>query len=229
MATSMITPRLFTFLKELTRNNDRPWFMANKQRYIEEVRDPLLHFIDQFGSPLAKISKHMVADPRPVGGSLFRIYRDTRFSRDKQPYKTHAAMSFRHIGGRDVHGPGFYVHFEPGNVFMGAGMWHPEPEVLTKVRDAIVAHPKRWERVLRSRGVTLDARHEDDDRLKRPPRGYDPEHRFVEDLKRKSFTASATCTEAQACAPDFIKRFTKVCEQKAPLMEFLTVSVGLPW
>jgi uncharacterized protein (TIGR02453 family) len=98
-----ITPRLFRFFSELARHNDRAWFEDNKARYVEEVRDPLLRFVEKFGPRLARISLHMTADPRPVGGSLFRIHRDTRFARDKSPYKTHAGLSFRHAAGRDVH------------------------------------------------------------------------------------------------------------------------------
>ncbi len=105
-----VTPRTFRFFDELARNNNRAWFDANKQRYIEEVRDPLVRLIEAFGPRLARISAHMVADPRPVGGSLFRIYRDTRFSKDKRPYKTHAGLSFRHADGRDVHAPVFYLN-----------------------------------------------------------------------------------------------------------------------
>lgn len=226
MPKSQITPAIFRFLKELAAHNDREWFNANKERYVSEVRDPLLRFVEDFGPRLARISKNMLADPRPVGGSLFRIYRDTRFSRDKRPYKTHAGLSFRHRDGRDVHGPVLYLHLEPGTVFMAAGMWHPDADTLRKVRDAIAEHPGRWKRVLASRGVDLDEGHED---LKRPPRGYDPEHPFVEDLKRRSFTSSRTFTQKEACAPDFPARFARACGQKAPLMEFLTHAVGLPW
>jgi uncharacterized protein (TIGR02453 family) len=161
-----------------------------------------------------------------VGGSLFRIYRDTRFSKDKRPYKTHAGLSFRHCDGREVHGPVFYLHLEPGSVFAAAGMWHPDADTLRKVRDAIAEHPGRWKRVLASRGVELDEGH---DGLKRAPRGYDPDHPFVEDLKRRSFTASTRFTQSQACAPEFLRRFTTACRQKAPLMEFLTNAAGLPW
>ena len=75
----------------------------------------------------------MLADPRPVGGSLFRIYRDTRFSKDKRPYKTHAGITFRHRDGRDVHGPIFYLHLEPARVFMAGGMWRPEAGALKAV------------------------------------------------------------------------------------------------
>jgi uncharacterized protein (TIGR02453 family) len=226
MPNPYITPRTFQFLKALATHNDRAWFNDHKQRYLDEVRDPLLALVADFAPRLAKISKNFVADPRPVGGSLFRIYRDTRFSGDKRPYKTHAGMSFRHIDGRDVHGPVFYLHLEPGRVFMAAGLWRPDVDSLGKIRDAIVERPDRWKRVLKSRGLAIDAGHE---RLKRPPRGYDAEHPFVEDLKRKSFTASTSFNQKQACAPDFPTRFATACRQKTPLMEFLTNAVGLPW
>lgn len=221
-----ITPRVFGFLKELAAHNDRAWFTLHKDRYVEEVRDPLLRFVTDFGPRLAKISKNMLADPRPVGGSLFRIHRDTRFSKDKRPYKTHAGITFRHIDGRDVHGPIFYLHLEPGSVFSAAGLWHPPAEALGGVRDAIVAHPARWKRVLARRGVGLDESH---DALKRAPRGYDPEHPYVEDLKRKSFTAGTRFTQKDACASDFPAKLAKAYRDQAPLMEFLTSAVGLPW
>ncbi len=223
---SSITPRLFRFLAELSQHNDRNWFNANKQRYIDDVRDPLLRFIEGFAPKLAKISPNMVADPRPVGGSLFRIYRDTRFSRDKSPYKTHAGMSFRHLDGREVHGPVFYLHLEPGRVFTAAGMWHPPSDSIKQIRDAIAAHPERWKRATRGRGRALD---EGSDSLKRPPRGFDADHPLVADLKRKSFTASANFTQKEACAPDFASRIARGCRSASPLMEFLTEAVGLDW
>jgi uncharacterized protein (DUF2461 family) len=117
---------LLGFFDELSRNNKREWFQANKERYIAEVRDPLLGFVEAFAPKLRRISSHFVADSRPNGGSLFRIYRDTRFSKDKTPYKTWGAVQFRHERGKDVHAPGFYLHIQPGNVFMGAGLWHPD-------------------------------------------------------------------------------------------------------
>lgn len=226
MANGMVTAQTFKFLRQLAANNEREWFNANKQRYIDEVRDPLLEFIAVIGPRLAKISRQIVADPRPVGGSLFRIYRDTRFSRDKRPYKTHAGLHFRHASERDVHGPGFYLHLEPGTIFLGAGIWHPEPAALKKIRDAIATKPKVWQSVLKR--VDLDEG-DDGDRLKRPPQGYDPEHPFLDDLKRKSFTSSTSFTESQAIAADFPARFAKACERKRPLMEFLSRAVGLSW
>ena len=221
-----VTTRTFRFFGELDRHNEREWFNASKERYIEEVRDPLLALVEAFGPKLAKISPRMVADPRPVGGSLFRIYRDTRFSKDKRPYKTYAGMTFRHARGREVPGPGFYLHFEPGRIFTAAGMWHAPSESLKQVRDAIVAHPDRWKGATRGRGRALD---DDGQRLVRPPRGYDPDHPLIEDLKRKSFTTSTRFTQKEACGADFLNQFTKACRRTAPLMEFLANAVGLKW
>ena len=222
--TGYITPRTFRFFRELARHNDREWFEANKRRYLEEVRDPLVRFIEAFGPKLARISAHMVADPRPVGGSLFRIYRDTRFSKDKRPYKTHAGLSFRHADGRDVHAPVFYLHLEPGSAFAAAGMWRPPAESVKLVRDAIVAHPERWKRATRTCPLG-----EPGDGLQRTPRGYDPEHPLVADLKRQSFITTTSFTEKEAGAPEFLDRFAHACRRATPLMRFLTGAVGLPW
>src|SRR3954449_11527134 len=101
--TASFEPELFAFLRQLREHNDRDWFAANKARYEAEVLEPALAFIEDFGYRLQEISPHMRADPRRVGGSLFRIYRDTRFAKDKTPFKTHTGMHFRHVAPKDVH------------------------------------------------------------------------------------------------------------------------------
>lgn len=228
MSQTYITPELFTFFRELKANNNRDWFEANKKRYETLVREPLLLFISDFGLRLAEISPHYLADARRVGGSLFRINRDMRFSKDKSPYKPHAGIQFRHEVGKDVHAPGFYLHLEPNDVFVGAGLWQPDPPTLAKIRQAIVAHPERWQRVITDeefkKVYTLGG-----DSLKNPPKGFDPNHPFVEDLKRKDFIAGMTLSEAAVCTPDFIDRYAELCRQAAPLMSFLTTTVGLSW
>ena len=117
------TSESFAFLRELSKNNNREWFAANKKRYEAELRDPALRFISDFGPRLNRIAPRLVADPRPVGGSMFRIYRDTRFAADKTPYKTAVGIRFPHRAASDVHSPGFYLHLEPSEVFVGAGIW----------------------------------------------------------------------------------------------------------
>ncbi len=218
--TSLFTPELFVFLKQLKRNNDREWFAKNKSRYEECVQKPALAFIAEFAQHLHEISPHFVADARPSRGSLFRIYRDTRFSSDKKPFKTHVGIRFSHEKGRDAHAPVFYLHLEPGNCFGGAGIWHPDNPTLTKVRTAIVDQGEDWKRV-RSK-LSLEG-----DKLKKPPRGFDPGHRFVEDLKLKDFVASAPFSEEQICGRNFLRDYAKQCRKLAPLVEFTTTSVGL--
>jgi uncharacterized protein (TIGR02453 family) len=212
-------PELFEFLRQLKRHNKREWFAKNKQRYEEDVRDPALMFIGSFGPHLHKMAPHFVADPRPTRGSLFRIYRDTRFSSDKTPFKTHVGIHFSQASGKDAHAPVFYLHLEPDGCFAAAGVWHPDNNALTKIRTAIVAEPGRWAKVRRKLELEGDS-------LKRPPRGFDPDHRFVEDIKRKDFIASVELTEAQICGPGFMQDYAAACRSMLPLVEFTTKALG---
>lgn len=221
-------PRLFEFLSALRVNNTRDWFLANKQRYEADVRDPMRRFIGDFGPHLERISSRFLADPRANGGSMFRIYRDVRFAKDKSPYKTNAGAQFRHHAARDVHVPGFYLHLEPGNVFMAAGAWRPDSRSLAKIRDAIVEYPAQWKRVKSSKALR-GAGEFGGESLKRPPTGYDPAHPLIDDLKRKDFLVRAHLTEDEACASDFLEVFTGTCQAFTPLMKFLTKALELPW
>jgi uncharacterized protein (TIGR02453 family) len=226
--TSHFEPALFAFLRDLSDNNERDWFNANKPRYITHVRDPMLDFIADFAPHLNRISGCFVADPRTNGGSLFRIYRDVRFAKNKAPYKTNAGAHFRHQAGRNAHAPGFYLHMEPGGVFAASGVWHPDGPALAKIRDAIVARPDLWRQVT-SRAALGPRGEPAGESLKRPPRGYDPDHPLIEDLKRKDFFAIARYSEAEACAPGFIDDFAGACRGFAPMTEFLTQALEFPW
>jgi uncharacterized protein (TIGR02453 family) len=223
-----LTPALFRFLRELKRHNQRPWFAANKERYERDVRDPLLRFIAALADPLHRVSPAVIADPRPIGGSMFRIYRDTRFAKDKTPFKTHAAAHFRHRAGRDVHSPGFYLHLEPGNVFFGAGIWQPDSEALAAIRRAIVDNAELWRRITSSRAFRR-ACYWDGDVATRVPSGIDPRHPLVEDLKRKDFVVTAEVAESDALGADFVDRFVRFCRAVSGLNEFLARALGLEW
>ncbi len=227
-ASPHFTPALFEFLSELAANNNREWFQDNKARYEREVRDALVQFVSDFGDRLSEISPHMVADPRLSGGSVFRIYRDVRFSKDKIPYKTNAGVHFRHEVGREVHGPGLYLHLQPGFVFAGAGIWRPNSITVGKIRSAIVSNPGRWQNIVNddefNSVYTLEG-----ESLKRAPRGIDPDHPLIDHLKLKSFVATTNFTEEDACSPDFIDTYADVCTIAAPFSEFLTTAVGLDW
>ena len=218
----MITPALFDFLRDLKANNDRTWFKAQKARYEAEVVDPVTAFIENMAPRVAKISPHIVVDPRPNGGSRFRIYRDTRFSKDKSPYKTQVGCQFRHAAGKDAHAPGFYVHLAPGEVFFGGGVWGPQGEALRAIRQRIVDKQDEWKKA--TRGLDLRG-----DQLVRAPKGFDPEHPMIEDLRRKSFFSMQDADEATATSAGFEKTVDKQFRKVAPLMDFVAKSLGLPF
>jgi uncharacterized protein (TIGR02453 family) len=127
---------------------------------------------------------------------------------------------------RDVHAPGYYLHLEPGNLFCGAGIWHPDPATLNKIRDFIVQNPRPWKKSIADPGLRKrwELRGE---KLSRPPRGYDPAHPLIDDLKRKDFIAIANLQESDALSPSFIERFAEVCGEAKPLMKFLTKALEI--
>jgi len=217
---SYFTPELFQFLARLKRNNKRDWFQAHQEAWENDVRQPVLRFITDFAAPLYEVAPHLVADPRPSRGSMFRIYRDTRFSHDKRPYKTHVAMRFSHRG-KDVHSPGFYLHLEPGGCFAASGLWHPEPETLLKVRNAIVSRPKEW------RAVRKLLNWDDAGKLRRPPRGFPADHEFVEDLKLRDLGTAVNFSDKQVCGARFMPTFVAACRTMSPVAAFLSSAVGL--
>ncbi len=214
------SPDLFAFLRDLAANNDREWFAANKARYVAEVQEPALAFIEDVGMRLGEVSRHLVADPRTNGGSLFRIYRDVRFAKDKSPYKTHTGIQFRHAQARDVHAPGFYLHLEPGTVFLACGIWHPDRDTLHAIRTAIATRPARWQEAVGGAAFQEHFRLGGES-LKRPPAGFDRDHPLIEELKRKDFIAIADLSEGEAIASDFLDRFLELCGEADPFMRFL--------
>ncbi|HEX9406307.1 MAG TPA: TIGR02453 family protein [Thermoanaerobaculia bacterium] len=215
------TPESFAFLRELRENNNREWFAENKQRYEREVRDPALRFISDFGPHLSRIAPRLVADPRR---SMFRIYRDTRFSRDKSPYKAHAGIHFFHEKAKAAASvPGFYLHVAPGESFAAAGIWHPDAGSLAKIRAAIAAKSPEWLRIKKSK-LPIEG-----GSLKRPPRGYAPGHPLIDDLKRTDFVTSMLLKDDDLCDPKFLTRFAGACRKMSPLVEFVAKSLRLAW
>src|SRR5919197_1245067 len=223
-ATREFDPELFEFLRELKDHNDRDWFNANKARYEAHVQEPALAFIEDFGYRLQSISPHFRADTRKTGGSLFRIYRDTRFSQ----YKTNTGMHFRHKAAKDAHAPGFYLHLAPDQVFGGGGMWHPDTKTATKIRQAIVDKPERWREATRQPPFTfrLDIGG-DGNMLKRVPSGFDASFEFADDLRRRDYFGWAELSERQATTPGFLDEYTRVCAAAAPLVKFICDALDL--
>jgi len=221
------TPALFTFLGELRLHNEREWFERNRERYLRDVRDPMLRFISDFAPVLRKIAPCLVADPRPVGGSLFRLHRDTRFSSDKTPYKTNVAAHFRHEAGRDVHGPAYYVSLDPDEVAVGGGVWHPEADALRMIRRSISEQPGAWKRA----AATPAMRRLDwwGDSLTRSPRGFPDDHPLVDMLRRKDFAAGVELGRRDALSPGFLERCADVYRALAPTMKLLAHAQRLSW
>jgi uncharacterized protein (TIGR02453 family) len=228
MPASHFTPELFAFLDDLERNNEREWFRSNKGRYEEHLKQPALRFIEDFGGLLYDISPHFRAVPKATGGSLFRIYRDTRFSKDKTPYKTHLGVHFRHEQGKGAHAPGFYLHIEPGAVACGFGLWTPPNPVLRRIRDRIVEDPAAWV-AARTRATGDTGRLYAAGALKRVPRGYDKDHPLAEELKLKSFAAMRSLPDSAVIEDGFIEHFAHLCDQAAPMMRLLCGAVGVPY
>lgn len=228
MARPYFTPRFFEFLEELSRNNNRDWFMPNKLRYERDVREPMLAFIADFAPRLKKISANYLADPRPTGGSMMRIYRNLRFSRDKTPYHTNVSAAFGHRSGSHFSSPSFYLSMSPAEAFAGVGVWHPQPDTVAKIRNAIVARPAKWKDAVNDR--KFKARFElMGDMLSRPPKGFDVSDPLIEDLKRKDFVGGTEFTRKEVCSADFLDLFSKASADAAPFMKFLTEAMGLKW
>jgi len=224
MATTCFTQDTFRFLKDLKKHNDREWFAANKKRYEEQLKDPALRVIAAFAPELKNISPHFMATPR----SLFRIHRDTRFAKDKSPYKTHIGLHFRHDRAKDAHAPGYYLHIEPGGVFLGVGIWHPESAPLRAIRERIVENPAGWKRASRAKAFT-GAFELAGDRLRRPPKDFDPEHPLIEDLKWKDYIAVAERPDSFVTDAGLPKALAKTFAAGTPFMRFLCEALAVPF
>jgi len=222
------TPESLSFLEELGANNNREWFNANKRRYEEQVLDVALRFIQSMQDPLAEFAPHFVAHATRIGGSLMRVYRDTRFSKNKLPYKTNIGIQFRHEQAKDVHSPGYYVHVDPEQVFVGVGMWRPDSDPLRMIRERIAAKSAEWRRTVGDRSFRRHLQLGGES-LIRPPRGFDKDHELIDDIKRKSFIAIANLDIRECLNPQFQRKVETVFKSGTPYMRFLCKAVGVPF
>jgi len=221
-------PSLFLFLDELARNNNRPWFQRNKTRYENDVLAPCLAFIRAFQPELRKISPLFIADDRRIGGSLMRIYRDTRFAKDKSPYKTNVGIQFRPTLGKDVHAPGFYVHVEPNASFLGVGLWRPERASLGAIRAAIADDPTKWKRTTRGKSFRSEFALAGAS-LKTAPRGVDKNDPLIEDLRRTDFIGVKQLDDRQVLARSFRTDVARSFRASRAWMRFLCSAIGVPF
>jgi uncharacterized protein (TIGR02453 family) len=221
-------PETLAFLRELSANNNREWFAANKHRYEEQVLDVALNFIQSMYEPLRKIAPHFVAIPKRMGGSLMRVYRDTRFSKNKTPYKTNIGIQFRHEQAKDVHAPGFYLHIDPEEVFLGAGSWRPAPEALAGIRGRIDAKQAEWTRARDDQKFRSLFRLGGES-LSRPPKGFAKDHPLIEDIRRKDFIAVRNLDLDEPLDRRFQQKVETAFAAAAPYMTFLCKAVGVKY
>jgi len=228
MASRFFSPASFDFLTSLNTNNNRDWFDRHKQEYEYAVRTPALDFIAAMAEDIEALSPHFLAVPRKVGGSLMRVYRDVRFGKDKRPFKTNIGIQFRHFQGKNVHAPGFYVHLEPKDSFLGVGIWHPDAPALGNIRTAITENSAAWLKASRdkkfARVYALAG-----DSLTNAPRGYAKDHPLLADLKRKDFIAVAAFNSKLATTANFQPHVVESFRSAVPFMKFLCKALDLPF
>ena len=228
MAQKYFTKSTFEFLTALALSNTRSWFRAHSADYEALVREPALELVRDFAPRLRKLSKHLRAVDRKVGGSLIRVQRDVRFSSDKSPYKTNIGIQFRHAVGKDVHAPGLYIHLAPNGCFLGSGVWHPDAPSLRRIRQRIVDNPRAWMRATQApafRGVfELDG-----ETLTRPPRGIDPSHPLIEDLKRTDHIATGPLSAKEATSVRLLDVLDKRFTASRAYLGFLCDALGVPF
>ena len=236
---SPFTPAFFDFFRDLSENNEKDWFDANRDRYEEDVLEPSKVFVLAFRPHLKDISPHFQAEPKVRGGSLFRIYTNRRFNPDRPPYKDHAGIQFRHNAGADVHTPGYYLHLTPdqnvnprgedqAGCFVGMGIWRPDGDALLAIRETIVEDPDAWLEATRNDDFTehLELGGES---LKLGPNGFDRDHPLIDDIKRKDFIASAPLTEEDVVADGFVERFAERCREGSSLVRWLCGALDVPF
>ena len=220
------TKQTFAFLSSLAENNNRAWFEEHKQEYEDYVRNPALDFISDMAEELSAISEHFRACAEESGRIVDAHLPGYAFRHDKTPYKTNIGIQFRHEAGKDIHAPGYYVHIEPGESFVGAGLWRPDADALFKIREAIVQNPAAWVKARDDRAFTRNFELVGD-ALTNAPRGFARDHPLVEDLKRKDFIGLAGLSVANVTSGNFRSLVAERFKQAEPIMRFLCGALEL--
>jgi uncharacterized protein (TIGR02453 family) len=211
------------FFKKLKRNNTREWFAAHKDEFEEDVKFPMQCFIASLTPLFGEFAPEIDIDPKR---SLFRIYRDTRFSKDKTPYKTHAAAHFVLRGmPKGLVGSGYYFHVEPGEVFLGAGIYIPDGGQIKKIRAAITARPEEFLSIVKEKKFAKRFGALDGTRLQRVPIGYAPDHPMADYLKLKQFFVGVTLDDDAILKPTFVRDAAKIYSEAATFVRFFNEAI----
>jgi uncharacterized protein (TIGR02453 family) len=220
----MFTAKTLSFLRSLKRNNKREWFHAHKDQYELHCRQPMLELVERIAPDLKSIAPHHVADPKV---SMFRQFRDTRFSDDKTPMKTHIAATFPNRTLGRLNGAGIYFEIAPGWVWIGGGLWRPDSSQLQLVREHIVAHQRQFESIIKAPRLKKIGGLKGD-RLTRVPRGFAKDHPAADYLQHRQFLAFREEPSAFATSKDFYKQLVWTIESFAPLVQFLNEPLVAP-
>jgi len=228
----MFTPTSLAFLRGLARHNAKPWFEAHRESYENDVRAPMRGLIEEMDVRLARFAPEITGDPKR---SMFRINRDIRFSKDKSPYKTHAACWFRHrdashkVGGEAEEGSaGLYFHLQPRKSFVGAGIWMPPRPALNKIRDAIAEDARTFARIIEQPAAKRRFGGLDDGAmLKRMPRGFAEGHPAAKWLRYQSFTIGRELSDKQVLGPGLVRLLEGDFTLMMPLVRWLNGALGL--
>lgn len=217
MTAPRFSDRTLKFLRGLKRNNRREWFHAHKHEYEAHVRQPMITMIERLADDFRELAPELIASPK---ASLYRIYRDTRFSPNKAPYKTHAAAVFPHKQLPKHEGAGVYFHISPDEVWIGGGMYAPQTSQLVAIREHIAANYKRLQSIVIApsfrRTLVLEG-----ERMKRVPRGYPKDHPAAEYLMYRQFIAGRELPASFTTSPRFYATLIDVFREVLPLARFL--------
>lgn len=225
--TTYFTDKSFKFLRRLARHNERIWFHAHKHEYQLHVREPFQQLLTDLQPDVLAISTHYRSEPKTVGGSLFRIQRDTRFASDKTPYKSWQGARIFHERRKQVPAPSFYVHLQGGECFVGAGLWHPQTVTQRKVRQFIADNPGSWKGAAHALAFRRRFALRDSEMLVRPPPGFDRDFEFIDDLRHKSFAASRVIDDATMLGPRLRQTLVEDLRALAPFVDYLCAAVDL--
>lgn len=219
----MLKQATLTFLKNLKKHNDRPWFNEHKEQY-QAAKEDFEHLIAAVLEKYGRVEPEIgLLEPKDC---TFRIYRDVRFSKDKTPYKVHFAASIRK-GGKKVHFPGFYLHVEPdGLSSIGGGIWRPGRETLKKIRQEIDYSFQDFSNIVESKDFkntfgTLS----EEDTLVRPPKGYEKDNPAIHYIKLKSFTAGKSIEDSLLTSGDLVKEIVETFKKLKPLIDFFEMAM----
>lgn len=219
----MVQPQTLAFLKDIAENNNREWFAEHKPRY-ETAKDDVLQFVEKLISSLAAVDPEFPADT-PAKKCLLRIYRDVRFSKNKDPYKSHYGISFR-SRAKDIHHPEYYLHIQPGQSFLAAGFWMPEAPVLKKIREEIDYNTSEFLEIINAGSFKDLFKLSEEDKLKNGPKGYEANHPQIELLKLKSFIAICPLKDEEFLKPKIVDKLKTAFAAVHPFIVFLRNAVA---